>query len=297
MSYYYNYSYLTKEKESYQTLPINTTTTIFNSSNKSRKCCSLHNHEPIEFNAVIKGTLCITLNKKNYILSSGEVLLANPYDLHEIKWADGCTDGEYLTLILHLPKLLLFGNSPLDKISSELLEGQYIFDRFYPKGSAVFTCIDNINRFYHDKSEANDALCLGQVYTLLGILLKNHYRFNSSTSVKRDSEFLQKIGGYVNKNYMNQIDTHTAANWVHMELSQFCRTFKKHYGESFTNHLCKYRIMQAAEIYKNSQESITVIAKNVGFKDYCYFSRSFKKYVGISPALYFEKWKKSQKGK
>ena len=105
MSYYYNYSYLTKEKESYQTLPINTTTTIFNSSSKSRKCCSLHNHEPIEFNAVIKGTLCITLNKKNYILSSGEVLLANPYDLHEIKWADGCTDGEYLTLILHLPKL------------------------------------------------------------------------------------------------------------------------------------------------------------------------------------------------
>jgi AraC-like DNA-binding protein len=51
---------------------------------------------------------------------------------------------------------------------------------------------------------------------------------------------------------------------------------------------CKYNIKN----YASSELSVKDIATAVGFNDYCYFSRSFKKYVGQSPAFYFKKWKK-----
>ena len=80
---------------------------------------------------------------------------------------------------------------------------------------------------------------------------------------------------------------------MYMEISLFCHTFKRHFGISFSSHLCRYRCIRAAELYKNSGMNIADIAAAVGFSDYCYFSRSFKKYIGQSPAIYFGKWKRT----
>lgn len=49
-----------------------------------------------------------------------------------------------------------------------------------------------------------------------------------------------------------------------------------------------YRIIKSTELYKNSGLSIAEIATRVGFSDYSYFSRSFKKHMGISPSKYFK---------
>ncbi len=122
MSYYYPYSYLIKQAESYETLPINTTHCKFDSSKDGRDCFELHNHEALELNAVIRGKLCMTLDGKKYVLSGGEVLLANPYALHSGKWAEDCSEGDYMTLILHLPKLLTFSRSPLEKALGEHIQ-------------------------------------------------------------------------------------------------------------------------------------------------------------------------------
>ncbi|MBR4866617.1 MAG: helix-turn-helix domain-containing protein, partial [Clostridia bacterium] len=58
--------------------------------------------------------------------------------------------------------------------------------------------------------------------------------------------------------------------------------------------LCRYRVQRAATDYAFSSLSIAEIAEAVGFSDYCYFSKSFKKYIGKSPAEYLGKWKKKQ---
>jgi two-component system response regulator YesN len=45
-------------------------------------------------------------------------------------------------------------------------------------------------------------------------------------------------------------------------------------------------LQQAKILLKNSEKAISEIAEAVGFNDYNYFSRIFKKYYGISPRDY-----------
>ena len=295
MSYYYPYQYIYIPKRDYETLPINLTIRSLSEEDSARHCFELHNHDVMELNAVVRGKLRIVQNDKEYLLSPGEVLLSNPYALHSGEWAEDCAEGEYLTLSVQLPKLLIFGDSPLEGCLNELMEGRHFFDEYYPVGNPLYGCIEAIRRRYYDKSAANDSLCLGQVYTLLGILLESHYHAATGKAFRRNSDFLRNVGAFISKNYMNPITTQEAAAAVYMEMSQFCRTFRRHYGESFTNHLCRYRIMRAAELYKNSTDTLTVIAKSVGFSDYGYFSRSFKRYIGVTPVYYFGKWKQASK--
>lgn len=56
-------------------------------------------------------------------------------------------------------------------------------------------------------------------------------------------------------------------------------------------YLCDFRLQIATDRI-NGNLSIAEIASEAGFNDYCYFSRSFKKYIGVTPAKYFGKWSK-----
>ena len=52
------------------------------------------------------------------------------------------------------------------------------------------------------------------------------------------------------------------------------------------SYINKIRIEKAAALFKNSDRSITEIAMEVGFDDSNYFSRIFKKQMGMSPREY-----------
>lgn len=113
MQYYYPYKYLSIVKEEYQTLPINTTCQSLTGGNNT-VAYELHNHESLEINAVIKGKLKVTLDGTEYLLSSGEAVLANPFALHSGHLYDAEPYCEFLTLIINLP-MLMPPDSPLKK--------------------------------------------------------------------------------------------------------------------------------------------------------------------------------------
>ncbi len=51
-------------------------------------------------------------------------------------------------------------------------------------------------------------------------------------------------------------------------------------------YLQRYRVNQAKLLLKNSQKSITEIAREVGFTDSGYFSRVFHRQTGMSPEAF-----------
>lgn len=66
---------------------------------------------------------------------------------------------------------------------------------------------------------------------------------------------------------------------------------KERLGMSFPNYLASIRIKKAQELMKDERLSLEAIAKMVGFKDYFYFSKVFKKAEGISPGRFRKKIK------
>ncbi len=68
--------------------------------------------------------------------------------------------------------------------------------------------------------------------------------------------------------------------------SQFSHLFRQHTGTSPINYLNELRIQRAAEFLNNTDWSIKRIAYELGFEDPLYFSRNFRKCVGLSPRAY-----------
>lgn len=63
---------------------------------------------------------------------------------------------------------------------------------------------------------------------------------------------------------------------------------KQYTGYTFNDYLNRYRIQQAVKLLNDSDLKVYEIADAVGFSDYKYFIKVFKKYIGISPVKFIE---------
>ncbi|MBX4149104.1 AraC family transcriptional regulator [Paenibacillus lautus] len=73
------------------------------------------------------------------------------------------------------------------------------------------------------------------------------------------------------------------------------RGFNARFGHSPLEHLIEIRLKRAKKLLKKSELPISNISEEVGYPDSYYFSRLFKKYVGMSPSDYRMKCKNEQR--
>ena len=255
-----------------------------------------HNHETFELLAVRRGNVRIMVEDREYLLEAGDVLVVNPFRLHFGEWTENGKENEYICITVSLSRWMSFRQSVLFSETHRLLTEQYCFDEFYPisKGDELWQRICRIDEHFRRKDAASECLIAAEVYGLFASLFDGHYHpANKERSGKRDVEFMKKVARYLAANYTEDISTADIAAELFMTVQCFCYTFKRHFGMSFLNYLCQYRVTRATELYRETQMPLAELAGKVGFTDYSYFSRSFKKYIGQSPAIYFGKWRGS----
>lgn len=72
-------------------------------------------------------------------------------------------------------------------------------------------------------------------------------------------------------------------------------TFKQSTGYSPIDYLIRIRLEKAASLLTETDASLRTISAGVGYKDVYYFSRLFKKKLGVSPAEYRRRnWQQSK---
>ena len=79
---------------------------------------------------------------------------------------------------------------------------------------------------------------------------------------------------------------------THLSVSQTIRRFRSAYGMTPYEYLNQRRINTAKQLPQNSTLSIEEIAAQTGFPDHNYFSKYFKKKVGLSPSKFRKQNKK-----
>lgn len=78
----------------------------------------------------------------------------------------------------------------------------------------------------------------------------------------------------------------TLAGEFNMNESYISSLIKKKTGKGFGEHLVESRIQKAQEYLRTTNDSLEVIAARVGYPDYYYFTKVYKKATGITPAAY-----------
>jgi len=99
---------------------------------------------------------------------------------------------------------------------------------------------------------------------------------------------LRKAVEYLHEHYHEPITLNEVAEHTLVSTYYISRMFKKEMGKNFVDYLNELRIEKAKELLKDVRYKTYEVAEKVGIPDAHYFSRLFKKYVGITPTEYRE---------
>ena len=93
---------------------------------------------------------------------------------------------------------------------------------------------------------------------------------------------------YIKSNYNKALNLDDVSFYVNISPYYFSKIFKEGTGENFIEYLTNIRIDKAKELLNNTDYSMKEICALIGYSDPNYFSRSFKKNVGVTPTEYKE---------
>ena len=91
---------------------------------------------------------------------------------------------------------------------------------------------------------------------------------------------------YIGEHYYENISIDFLASKFYVSASYFSHIFKKFAQKSLVEYLNEVRISHAKVLLERDNMSIGEISAKVGYSDINYFSRRFKKEVGITATEY-----------
>ncbi|MGI5894316.1 MAG: response regulator transcription factor [Candidatus Merdivicinus sp.] len=95
-----------------------------------------------------------------------------------------------------------------------------------------------------------------------------------------------KLLEYVRQNYTSEIYLRNLADMFYLNEAYCSVLFKKNTGKNFSEYINTLRIQKAQYLLRNTNKSVEEIGKDVGFKDYYYFNKVFKKYTALTPTQF-----------
>ncbi len=100
------------------------------------------------------------------------------------------------------------------------------------------------------------------------------------------NKITKKILNYISNFYYDKLTLNSICEKINYSPTYCDEIFKKDINKSIISYLIDYRIEKAKELFFEHNYNLTQIANKVGFSDYNYFSRTFKKHTGYTPNQY-----------
>ena len=144
----------------------------------------------------------------------------------------------------------------------------------------------NISLFSDKEIELHNSRVKKRIKRLTENLSKEMSTENQPSEITEQmlKEVLLKLSSY---DFINEeIDMKKYAKELNLSYSRFAHMFTDQIGISPHKYILQYRIFKAAELLMTSSLNVSEISENVGFQDSLYFSRMFRKHMGMSPTEY-----------
>jgi len=254
---------------------------------KNEMRSNLHYHDFYEIVVYLGNAGIFKINGKEYLIRLGDIALINMFDPHTLIYNKN-TYYERFSISID-PNLLLSFNTA----QSNLLDIFSKDNRNYPIFHVEGKCFDKYLRIleqYRDQKPAHGKYIFEKalIHQLASYLFSDCYdciHFDNTDS--RHVSMIAKLVDYINNHLSEDLSLGVLAQEVSYSEYYICRIFKKVTNYTLTNYIVEKRIAQAAH-YLTGDMTINKAAEKVGFNNYSYFYKTFKRYMGMNPAEYKE---------
>ena len=251
----------------------------------------LHTHDFSELVVILSGRGAHITRYSRFEVFAGDVFVINGETAHGYENPDNL----HLINIMYRPELLtknaadlttLPGYHVLFNLEPKFREDHQFNSKLHlsPRQIVEITpIIQGIEEELGSNNPGRLFMATAQFYSLLA----NLCRMYSNDEISTGNQLL-RIGKALGllENSVSSVTLTELTELTAMSVSTLNRTFKDATGYSPIEYHLRIKIKKAGEILCNSNLSITEIAGRTGFDDSNYFSRQFKKIMGVSPLVF-----------
>ena len=233
-----------------------------------------HWHEEVEILYVTEGMSRIILEQQEYILKKGSMIIINSNELH----SGYCLRTPYVCRVISF--------NPAN-LSAEIASSNIVFQTLIKNDAQVDHYIEQMFLEYEQQKLAYKDSCKALLTELLIYLSRNYAAAMFSDAVsdrrKRNLERMNQVLLYIEEHYPEDLTSKELANMMYLSKDRFDHLFRENVGVSPQQYINTVRLQKARELIQAGDNSITEIARMVGFTDYNNFGRQFKRTFGCTP--------------
>ncbi|OGJ86582.1 MAG: hypothetical protein A2487_11710 [Candidatus Raymondbacteria bacterium RifOxyC12_full_50_8] len=253
----------------------------------SQGSIDLHSHAFTELVVILGGNAVHYSRADSYDIMAGDCFV--------VERAHGYKESNKLSLvnILFIPEQL-----PVPWNEARKLPGYHAFFalepqyrklhnfrsrlRLEPSGLAhVSELIDTIEQELHKKNAGYEIMATGLFMQLISFISRAYSRMQGTEYA--DLMGLSEVISHIERNFADEIRMADLAAMAAMSESRLLRAFRRATGHAPIDYLIHLRIRQACGLLRQKESTITAIAYQTGFNDSNYFTRQFRRIMGMSP--------------
>lgn len=150
--------------------------------------------------------------------------------------------------------------------------------------------LDDISRQFSSQIEQTQSII--KINNLMLEMTRKYCNLVKKHSMQGLSPLIRKTVDYINLNLSSPLSLNSLATTFSVNASYLSSMFKKEMHTTVTGYINSQRVKTAIELLNTTDLNIQLIAWHVGIDDVNYFSRIFKKIIGVTPTQYRNNFRK-----
>lgn len=232
-------------------------------------CFVSHVHNSYEFITVLEGELECSVYHNTFTLRQGTAMLVLPNHVH------GYTTNKYSRSFL-----CVFSADYVTDFYHEIKNGSW------DKGNGVYAVFD-----YTDKGgiellknrKTNKFILHSILYSFCG---RAYNSMVKNVETAKDEELIIKLLYYIQQNYDKPISLKQLAKEMGYNYTYLSNIFNKNFGCGFSRFVNRFRVDNAAELLRTTNNGMVQISNACGFESIRNFNEQFKLDYGVTPTEY-----------
>ena len=128
-----------------------------------------------------------------------------------------------------------------------------------------------------------------EAFAYLGNLGKLLFQEQIEEQNNKNDVFLKNVKNFVRENLKEPLSLTYISQQLHYNPSYISRLFKQLSGSNLSEYILEEKIRYARKRLEESEDTVAMIAREIGFESSQYFSVVFRKQTGMSPGEYRHK--------